>query len=206
LDDLMTQESDTNFEWSLVQLDRKELKNKKGQKETSTVTVYVKRAPLKNLNAIALFDAIEMKKHQRLAQTSRPPAGQEQHLEVPSLPRRAQTTLEDVVAAQKRRVEFTLKDIDRSHSAVDASSTRLSQDSPGSQDDAFTSNAVHDHEPQLDSQVYDQRLDKYGRAISATHQEEQRIVVGIDFGMTYSGVAWAYTERVWYLVVEIFIT
>jgi hypothetical protein len=47
---------------------------------------------------------------------SSPPA--ENHIYIPSLPRRSQTTLEDVVEAHKRRVALTLGDIDRSLSSV----------------------------------------------------------------------------------------
>jgi hypothetical protein len=47
---------------------------------------------------------------------SSPPA--EHHIYIPSLPRRSQTTLEDVVEAHKRRVALTLGDIDRSLSSV----------------------------------------------------------------------------------------
>ncbi|TAQ85158.1 hypothetical protein B7494_g6519 [Chlorociboria aeruginascens] len=43
----------------------------------------------------------------------------EQEFKVPSLPRRSQTTLEDVVDAHKRRVALTLGDIDRGLSAVE---------------------------------------------------------------------------------------
>ena len=57
----------------------------------------------------------------------------------------------------------------------------------------------------LDSSVYDQRLEKYGCAISATQQEDQKIVVGTDFGTTYSGVAFADTNLVRHPVVETFI-
>jgi len=73
LDELMTSDPDTNFEWSLAQIDRKEITNKKGQRETTTITVYVKRAPLKDLNPIGLFNAIERNKQQRLEQMNRPP-------------------------------------------------------------------------------------------------------------------------------------
>jgi hypothetical protein len=73
LDELMTGDPDTNFDWSLAQIDRKEFTNKKGQRETSTITVYVKRAPLKDLNPIGIFNAIERNKQQRLEQMNRPP-------------------------------------------------------------------------------------------------------------------------------------
>jgi hypothetical protein len=76
LDELMTREHDQNFEWSLSQLDSKTFINKKGQKETSTITVYVKRAPLKDLNPIGLFNAIERNKQQRMEQLNRPPPPQ----------------------------------------------------------------------------------------------------------------------------------
>ena len=73
IDELMTHDNDTNFEWSLAQLDPKTFTNKKGQKETSTITVYMKRAPLKDLNPIGLFNAIERNKQVRLEQMNRPP-------------------------------------------------------------------------------------------------------------------------------------
>lgn len=73
LDELMTGDPDPNFDWSLTQIDRKEFTNKKGQRETSTITVYVKRAPLKDLNPIGIFNAIERNKQQRLEQMNRPP-------------------------------------------------------------------------------------------------------------------------------------
>lgn len=72
LDQLMTGEGDLNFEWSIAQLDSKTFTNKKGQKETSTITVYVKRAPLKDLNPVGLFQALERNKQQRLEQMNRP--------------------------------------------------------------------------------------------------------------------------------------
>lgn len=52
---------------------------------------------------------------------STPPA--ERTLPVPSLPRRSQTTLEDVVEAHKRRVALTLGDIDRTLLSEDCDST-----------------------------------------------------------------------------------
>ncbi|CAL3966298.1 unnamed protein product [Diplocarpon coronariae] len=52
------------------------------------------------------------------------------HFEVPSLPRRSQTTLEDVVDAHKRRVAMTLGDIDRGLSAVEERSPTAGQSFP----------------------------------------------------------------------------
>ncbi|KAK0103364.1 copper-binding transcription factor [Cadophora gregata] len=52
------------------------------------------------------------------------------HFKVPSLPRRSQTTLEDVVDAHKRRVAITLGDIDRSLSAIDDCSSTTRQSFP----------------------------------------------------------------------------
>lgn len=52
--------------------------------------------------------------------SSSPPA---EHIHIPSLPRRSQTTLEDVVEAHKRRVALTLGDIDRGLSSVGLDST-----------------------------------------------------------------------------------
>jgi hypothetical protein len=47
LDKLMTGETDTNFEWTVAQIDRKEITNKRGKRETLGFIVYVTRAPLK---------------------------------------------------------------------------------------------------------------------------------------------------------------
>ncbi|KAG4441965.1 hypothetical protein IFR05_002584 [Cadophora sp. M221] len=53
------------------------------------------------------------------------------HFKIPSLPRRSQTTLEDVVDAHKRRVALTLGDIDRGLSAIeDHSPTTTRQSFP----------------------------------------------------------------------------
>src|SRR3954447_14091331 len=49
------------------------------------------------------------------------------HFRVPSLPRRSQTSLEDVVDAHKRRVAITLGDIDRGLSAVEDPSAAARQ-------------------------------------------------------------------------------
>lgn len=73
IDDIMSGDRDPNFEWSLSQLDSKTFINKKGQKETSTITMYVKRAPLKDLNAAGLYEAIERNKRQKMEQMFRPP-------------------------------------------------------------------------------------------------------------------------------------
>ena len=56
------------------------------------------------------------------------------HFKVPSLPRRSQTTLEDVVDAHKRRVALTLGDIDRSLSAVEDRSPTTRQSFPDEAD------------------------------------------------------------------------
>ena len=73
LDELMTGDRDGNFEWSLAQLHSKVIINKKGQKETSTITVYTKRAPREDLNPIGLFNTIKREKQVRLGQMNRPP-------------------------------------------------------------------------------------------------------------------------------------
>ncbi|KAH7354759.1 putative zinc finger transcription factor ace1 [Rhexocercosporidium sp. MPI-PUGE-AT-0058] len=52
------------------------------------------------------------------------------HFKVPSLPRRSQTTLEDVVDAHKRRVALTLGDIDRGLSAIEDRSPTAKQSFP----------------------------------------------------------------------------
>ncbi|KAL2070865.1 hypothetical protein VTL71DRAFT_13891 [Oculimacula yallundae] len=52
------------------------------------------------------------------------------HFKVPSLPRRSQTTLEDVVDAHKRRVALTLGDIDRGLSSIEDRSPTTRQSFP----------------------------------------------------------------------------
>jgi hypothetical protein len=56
------------------------------------------------------------------------------HFKVPPLPRRSQTTLEDVVDAHKRRVAITLGDIDRGLSAVEDRSPTARQSFPDEAD------------------------------------------------------------------------
>lgn len=53
LDELREGNSDANFQWSVAQLDSKIFVNKRGQRETATITVYVKRAPIKGVNPMA---------------------------------------------------------------------------------------------------------------------------------------------------------
>lgn len=52
-----------------------------------------------------------------------PPSPTSDNLTIPCLPRRSQTSLEDVVEAHKRRVALTLGDIDRGLSAIDLGAT-----------------------------------------------------------------------------------
>ncbi|KAI9746080.1 MAG: copper-binding transcription factor [Claussenomyces sp. TS43310] len=59
----------------------------------------------------------------------------EHHCNIPSLPRRSQTTLEDVIEAHKRRVAVTLGDIDRQLSSVDLGSSPSTKQSY--RDDSF---------------------------------------------------------------------
>ncbi|KAG0648835.1 hypothetical protein D0Z07_4934 [Hyphodiscus hymeniophilus] len=73
MDEMMSSNHDPNFEWTLSELDQKTFTNKKGQKETSTITVYVKRAPLKDVNSIGIFQTMERNKQARLEQMNRPP-------------------------------------------------------------------------------------------------------------------------------------
>lgn len=75
LDELVSKERDRAFEWSLAQLDSvvkrvnsKGGKRGGGQYETATMKVFVKRAPLKDLNPVILFQQIETK-----ADSMRPP-------------------------------------------------------------------------------------------------------------------------------------
>jgi hypothetical protein len=73
LDELSSGKTDSNFEWLIVQLDRKEFINKKGHREASAITVYLKRAPLEDINPISLFDDIERPKQVKLELLNRPP-------------------------------------------------------------------------------------------------------------------------------------
>ncbi|KFZ03309.1 hypothetical protein V502_11053 [Pseudogymnoascus sp. VKM F-4520 (FW-2644)] len=67
------------------------------------------------------LDTISMTPHKlrKGATFHNPPSPVSDHFVVPCLPRRSQTSLEDVVEAHKRRVALTLGDIDRGLSAVD---------------------------------------------------------------------------------------
>ncbi|OBT50226.1 hypothetical protein VE04_09807 [Pseudogymnoascus sp. 24MN13] len=70
----------------------------------------------------SMLDTISMTPPHQLrkgATFHNPPSPVSDHFIVPCLPRRSQTSLEDVVEAHKRRVALTLGDIDRGLSAVD---------------------------------------------------------------------------------------
>jgi len=73
LDDLSAQERDQHFGYSLAQLDSKIKSLKNGQRETTVITVYVKRAPLKEVNPAAIWHALEKQKAERMATLTRPP-------------------------------------------------------------------------------------------------------------------------------------
>lgn len=72
LDRLRTEETDPNFDWSLVQLERREKSSKK-VRETVLITVIVKREIKDDVNAMAIYHLIEMGKKERLAELMRPP-------------------------------------------------------------------------------------------------------------------------------------
>ncbi|KUJ21892.1 uncharacterized protein LY89DRAFT_729388 [Mollisia scopiformis] len=82
LDDLASKETDRNFEWSLVQMDRieKEVPSmmKPGKKaiETVVMILYIKRAPLPGLNAVMMFQNIEKR---RIDSLRPPPPPPQQH-------------------------------------------------------------------------------------------------------------------------------
>lgn len=90
LDELGSDELDPAFEWSLVQLDRTERQlggvrgsNKKPLYETVTMTVYVKRAPSRDVDAVKMYRDLEMAKADRMSppqslQQMRPPQPQQQ--------------------------------------------------------------------------------------------------------------------------------
>ena len=72
-------------------------------------------------SSASTLDTISMTPHKlrKGATFHNPPSPVSDHFIVPCLPRRSQTSLEDVVEAHKRRVALTLGDIDRGLSAVD---------------------------------------------------------------------------------------
>ncbi|CAD6443885.1 7ab72536-1713-4090-96d0-0ead2c7b86f8 [Sclerotinia trifoliorum] len=72
LDRLKSEEPDQHFDWSLVQLDRKERYHNK-VRETVVITVIVKRAVRDQFNAMAIYQLIEKNKQERLAELMRPP-------------------------------------------------------------------------------------------------------------------------------------
>lgn len=72
MDELMTSDTDTNFEWSLAQMDRKEITNSKSQRETLTITVYVKRAPFRDLDPVAMLRALEERNTEMLTTIMEP--------------------------------------------------------------------------------------------------------------------------------------
>ncbi|ESZ99219.1 hypothetical protein SBOR_0426 [Sclerotinia borealis F-4128] len=73
LDQLKTEELDPHFDWSLVQLGRRERSSNK-VRATVLITVIVKRAVMDQFNALALYHFFEKNKQERLAaELTRPP-------------------------------------------------------------------------------------------------------------------------------------
>jgi hypothetical protein len=100
IDELVNSDPDTNFQWSLVQLDSKVFINKKGLNETRSITVYVKWQPLAYINAAGLYNAIERNKRYRFDQMNRappPPA--------PHIPREARARPPSVRSGQRSKAE-----------------------------------------------------------------------------------------------------
>lgn len=63
IDEKAAAESDSAFTWTLVQLDRKEVTNRStGNRETQTMSVYLKRALTEAVDPISIFNSIEMGK------------------------------------------------------------------------------------------------------------------------------------------------
>lgn len=73
LDELNAGERDPYFNWSLTQLDSKIKSLKTGKRETLTITCYVKRAPHDDVNPVGIFQALERRKQERMAEMTRPP-------------------------------------------------------------------------------------------------------------------------------------
>jgi hypothetical protein len=59
LDDLSSAELDVNFEWTLVQIDRKERDIGNGMRETETMTVFVKRSIVQDVDPAAVYEALQ---------------------------------------------------------------------------------------------------------------------------------------------------
>lgn len=74
LDDLTNNETDPYFEWSLAQIHRKERHAKHEKPETILITVYVKRGVKDNVSAVAIYQALERHKAERMAALNRPPS------------------------------------------------------------------------------------------------------------------------------------
>ncbi|KAH7317759.1 hypothetical protein BKA65DRAFT_107761 [Rhexocercosporidium sp. MPI-PUGE-AT-0058] len=62
VDELLNDEEDPSYGWTIEQLDRKEAHIGHGKYETKTITVYAKRAPREGSNVIALYHAWEKSK------------------------------------------------------------------------------------------------------------------------------------------------
>lgn len=73
LDQQATSEMDPNFVWSLAQIDTKQKDLKNGKRETTTMTVYLARAPVDGMNPIVLLQNIERNR----AAALRPPPQEE---------------------------------------------------------------------------------------------------------------------------------
>ncbi|KAA8567622.1 hypothetical protein EYC84_008097 [Monilinia fructicola] len=71
LDRLKNEEGDPNFDWSLVQLDRRERSCNK-IRETVLITVIVKRTLKDHLSAMEIYQLIEKNKQERMAELMRP--------------------------------------------------------------------------------------------------------------------------------------
>ncbi|QSZ37008.1 hypothetical protein DSL72_009100 [Monilinia vaccinii-corymbosi] len=77
LDGLKNEEGNTDFDWSLAQLGRRERTSNSGCKkvrETVLITVIVKHAVRDNLNAMLIYQIIEKIKQENAAEIMRPPA------------------------------------------------------------------------------------------------------------------------------------
>ncbi|RAL68639.1 hypothetical protein DID88_007351 [Monilinia fructigena] len=70
LDRLKNEEANPDFDWSLVQLDRRERSSNK-IRETVLITVIVKRALKDHLSAMAIYHLIEKNKQERVAEMMR---------------------------------------------------------------------------------------------------------------------------------------
>ena len=226
LDELMATESDSNFEWSLVQLDSKgypvervTTRNSSHFQETSTFILYLERAPFEDINPIFLFNCRERIKVERLERENRPPPqpypgqriGGQEFLRLCQSQSQGisnsagavangeqNTVVEDTAsmnpndsAHQRQQGLKTIMDAGKPRSLANIQG-RCSADASVSDPccSGFSSDDSQSNPYKLNTSMYSQRLDKYGRAISAAPQDKHIFVISVDFGTSTTSAYW----------------